>query len=293
MAPAMSTPVVILQVVAACIIAAGCLAVSPPLPDHVPLCLMPVGHVRQELPGMPVPRTKVGRGERSPSDVDWGLIHADSPADAQRIQETLRHRCRTIKTIDTDRIRYVAGADAAYAQNRIHAAIAVLAFPGLEVVETACVAEEIPFPYIPGFLSFREGPAILSAFFCLDTVPDLIIINGHGVAHPKRFGIASHIGVILDLPSIGVAQRLLTGTAAFPGTARGSIRPVLDGDDVIGMAVRTVEGSKPVFVSAGHKVDLTQAVAMALAATTKHRLTEPLWHADHLSRQCRDRKTGS
>jgi len=142
-----------------------------------------------------------------------------------------------------------------------------MTFPGLAIVEKSYAIQEIRFPYIPGLLSFREGPAIAEAFLSLTTVPDLILINGHGYAHPKRMGIASHLGVVLDVPSIGVAQHLLTGIAAMPGTGRGSIEPVLDNNEVIGMAVRTVEGSKPVFVSAGHKVDLAQAVDLALKTT--------------------------
>ena len=141
-------------------------------------------------------------------------------------------------------------------------------------------------------LSFREGPAILDAFRCLTTVPDLIFINGHGYAHPKRFGLASLVGLVLDLPSAGVAQRLLTRSVALPGSARGSAEPVLDNTEVIGMAVRTVQGTRPVFISAGHNVDLVQAVDMALKTTVTLRITEPFWHADQVSRQCRDEQTG-
>jgi deoxyribonuclease V len=221
------------------------------------------------------------------------FIHADNPVKAQEIQETLRHRCIVERTIDTGRIRYIAGADAAYADDMIYAAVVVLTFPGLEVVEKTCTARKVPFPYIPGLLSFREGPALLDAFDRLATVPDLIFINGHGYAHPKRFGIASHVGLILDIPSVGIAQRLLTGTAAFPGAERGYVQPVLDRSEVIGMAVRTMEGQKPVFVSAGHRVDLEQAVEMALKTTMDHRISEPVWHADQVSRQCRDRQSGT
>ena len=216
-------------------------------------------------------------------------IHADSPADAVRIQEMLRHHCIVDRTINISEIRRVAGADAAYHGEWVYAAIVVLTFPGLEVVEKTCTECRVTFPYIPGLFSFREGPAILEAFGTLTTDPDLIFIHGHGFAHPGRFGIASHIGVVLDVPSIGVAQHLLTGAAASPATGRGSSEPVHDGSEVIGMAVRTVGGSKPVFVSVGHKVDLDQAVAMVLKTTVTHRITEPLWQADQLSRQCRDR----
>jgi len=220
-----------------------------------------------------------------------GRIHADSPAEAAKIQETLRHHCIIKRTIETGRIRFVAGADAAYDHDMIYAAVVVLTFPGLEVVEKTCTVHRVPFPYIPGLLSFREGPAILDAACRLNAVPDLIFINGHGYAHPKRFGLASHVGLMLDIPSVGIAQRLLAGTAAFPGESRGSMQPVLDRSEVIGMAVRTLAGQKPVFVSAGHKVDLDQAVEIALRTTMDHRITEPVWHADQVSRQYRDKQS--
>lgn len=215
-----------------------------------------------------------------------GSIRADSPADASEIQDTLRHCCIYKRAISTESIRHIAGADAAYAGDRVCAAVVVLTFPGLSIVEKACAIQKVTFPYIPGLLSFREGPAVLDAFFRLKTAPDVLIVNGHGAAHPKRFGIASHLGLILEIPSIGIAQRLLTGSAGFPGTQRGSVQPVLDRCGVIGMAVRTKEGSKPVFVSAGHKTDLDQAVEVALRTTAGHRITEPVWHADRVSRGC-------
>src|SRR5512136_1213184 len=156
--------------------------------------------------------------EYSPSE----LVRAPDPPEALRIQEMLRHHCILERTIDICEIRYIGGADAAYDQDRIYAAIVVMKFPGLEVVEKACSVQEISFPYVPGLLSFREGPAILDAFSNLTTIPDLIFMNGHGYAHPKRFGLASHVGLLLDIPSIGVAKRLLIGEVAQPGSARGS-----------------------------------------------------------------------
>ena len=232
-------------------------------------------------------------GEKNPDHAADKFIRAVDPTEAEKIQAKLRRHCIVERTIDTCEIRYIAGTDAAYSQDTIYAAVVVMTFPALDIVEKTYAIEEIRFPYIPGLLSFREGPAVVNAFLSLTTVPDLILINGHGYAHPKRMGIASHLGVVLDLPSIGVAQRLLTGIAAMPGTGRGSIEPILDNNEVIGKAVRTVEGSKPVFVSAGHKVDLAQAVDLALKTTVTHRLTEPIWHADRLSRQCRKDQTGS
>jgi deoxyribonuclease V len=216
------------------------------------------------------------------------LLRAVDPAEAGKIQEMLLHHCICERTVDAGEIRHVAGADAAYALDTVYAAIVVMTFAGRDVVEKTCTVQEIPFPYIPGLLSFREGPAIAEAFSSLNTVPDLLLINGHGYAHPKRIGIASHLGVVLGVPSIGVAQRLLTGIAAMPGAGRGSTEPVLDNNEMIGMAVRSVADAKPVFVSAGHKVDLAQAVDLALQTTITHRLTEPIWHADRLSRQCRN-----
>jgi deoxyribonuclease V len=215
------------------------------------------------------------------------LVRAPDPAEARRIQEMLRHHCILERTIDICEIRYIAGADAAYSQDTIYAAIVVMKFPGLEIVEKTCSVQEVSFPYISGLLSFREGPAILDAFSSLTTVPDLIFMNGHGFAHPQRFGLASHVGLLLDIPSIGVAKRLLIGEVTQPGTAQGSKSPVLDNGEIIGSAVRTVTDAKPVYVSAGHKVDLAQAVDMALKTTTIHRITEPLWHADQVSRQCK------
>ena len=218
------------------------------------------------------------------------LIRGVDPKEAEKIQENLRRHCILERTIDTCEIRRVAGADAAYDRDTIYAAVVVMKFPGLEVIEKTYAMHEIPFPYIPGLLSFREGPAIMDAFNNLSDVPDLLLINGHGYAHPKRFGIACHIGLLLDIPSIGIAQHLLIGNAALPGPARGSAEPVLDHGEIIGMAVRTLPGAKPVFISAGYKVDLAQAVDLALKMTTLHRLTEPLWQADKLSRQYKDRQ---
>jgi deoxyribonuclease V len=232
-------------------------------------------------------------GKKYPEHAAAEFIRAVDPAEAGKIQEMLRHHCIVERTIDAGEIRHVAGADAAYSQDTMYAAVVVMTFPGLAIVEKTCTVQEIPFPYIPGLLSFREGPAIAEAFFCLTTVPDLLLINGHGYAHPKRIGIASHIGVVLDVPSIGVAQRLLTGIAAMPGAGRGSTELVLDNNETIGMAVRTVTDAKPVFVSAGHKVDLAQSVDIALKTARTHRLTEPIWHADRLSRQCRNDRSGS
>lgn len=232
------------------------------------------------------------RGRR-PAGRDDDPIRAESPSEALAIQEELRHRCSTARTVETAAIRSVAGADATYTGDRVFAGVVVLAFPSLAVVETACAEREVTFPYIPGLLSFREGPAILAACSRLTALPDLLLLNGHGTAHPRRFGLACHIGVVLGIPTVGVAQNLMTGTAVPPGPEPGSAWPVLDAGETIGMAVRTVRGSKPVFVSSGHKTDLAQAVEIAVRTTREHRITEPLWHADRMARECKDRSRQS
>ena len=231
-------------------------------------------------------------GKKYQKDTADGSIRAPDTEEAYRIQEMLRHHCILEKTIDTCEIRHIAGADAAYDQDTIYAAVVVMTFPGLKVVEQRCSVQEIPFPYIPGLLSFREGPAILDAFRNLSTVPDLLLVNGHGYAHPKRFGLACHVGLILDVPAIGVARRLLIGTSARPDAAKGSNVPVLENNEIIGKSVRTVQDAKQVFISAGYKVDLAQAVDLALKTTTVHRITEPVWQADQVSRRCRERQSG-
>ena len=201
----------------------------------------------------------------------------------------MRHRSADGQAVDTGRIRLVAGADAAYAGREAWAAVVVMTFPRLEPVESTCASRRVTFPYIPGLLSFREAPALIDAFARITNPPDCILLNGHGYAHPRRFGLASHVGLVLGMPSVGIARRLLTGNARPPGSSRGSQEPVRDGDEVIGMVVRTVEGKRPVVVSAGYRTGLAQAVRLALDAAVSHPLTEPLWLADRQSRRCRDR----
>jgi deoxyribonuclease V len=132
----------------------------------------------------------------------------------------------------------------------------------------------VQFPYISGLLAFREGPALIAAYEKLDQAPDLIVFNGHGYAHPRRCGLASHLGVLLNLPSIGVANRIMIGDVGVLGTKRGSIAPIHDGRELIGMAVRTQENARPIYASIGHKVDLEQAVELILMTTTIHRFPE-------------------
>ena len=201
-----------------------------------------------------------------------------------QIQEELRTRIILRGRIPTPRL--VAGADAAFAKDadRIHVAVVVLAFPGLDIVETITRTEELCFPYVPGLLSFREAPALLNAFRQLRHQPDLIFIDGHGYSHPRRAGIACHVGVLLDLPVIGCAKSLLVGTYKEPAPSRGSTSDLIDKDErVIGAVVRTRERVRPVFVSIGHRTGLASAIQFTLACTKGYRLPEPTRQADLLA----------
>lgn len=208
---------------------------------------------------------------------------AVTPGEAMQIQEAVR--AKVLPRGRVTALRLVAGADAAFdlRANRIYAGIAVLAFPSLEIVETATISREVTFPYVPGLLSFREAPALLQAFTQLMTEPDLIFIDGHGLSHPRKAGIACHIGVLLDRPAIGCAKSLLVGAYREPGSARGSTAELRDKEGtLIGAVVRTRDRVKPVFVSIGHKVGLAEAVRLTLACGKGYRIPEPTRQADLL-----------
>jgi len=205
-----------------------------------------------------------------------------TPAQAQAIQSGLAgqisRECRV------GPVGLVAGVD--ISSDRFSGvatgAVVVLAHPQMTVVETSVVRQEVDFPYIPGLLSFREAPLILSAWEELDCVPDLILVDGQGVAHPRRLGLASHIGLILDLPAIGCAKSLLCGSHGPVGDEPGSFAEITDGDEVIGAALRTKRGVRPLYVSVGHKVDLPSAVSWVLRCCRGYRLPEPTRQA-HLT----------
>lgn len=171
----------------------------------------------------------------------------------------------------------IAGADVSYNRfsNVFWAGVVVLRLSDLTVVETQVARKESPFPYIPGLLSFREAPVLLEAFAKVVHEPDVIMFDGQGIAHPRRLGIASHIGLWLDRPSIGCAKSLLTGKFRDLGPQAGSVAPLLDHDEVIGQAVRTKDRVQPVYISAGHKIDLPSAVRLVLASCRGYRLPEP------------------
>ncbi len=192
----------------------------------------------------------------------------------------------------------MAGADVSYDRGSptLFAAVVVLDAATLEPIEAAGVRARALFPYVPGYLSFRELPPLLEAFARLRTRPDLLIADGHGFAHPRRFGIACHLGVELGLPTLGCAKSRLVGTHREPGARRGSRVQLRDGDEVIGRVVRTREGVKPVFVSVGHRISLETACRWVLRLAPRYRLPEPVRAAhdevNRLRRASRGTSTG-
>jgi deoxyribonuclease V len=210
-----------------------------------------------------------------------------APAEARRLQQQMR--ANVIAEDRLGRVRIVAGVDAWSAPQgkRIWAAAVALALSGLELEESAVACEQATFPYVPGLLSFREGPAALAALQSLRTSPDLLLVDGHGVAHPRRFGLACHLGLIAEIPTIGVAKSRLVGQYEMPGWDRGDWTPLMDDEETIGAVLRTRPHTRPVFVSVGHRVSLATAVAFVLRCTPQFRLPEPIRLADRLSRSFR------
>jgi deoxyribonuclease V len=190
-------------------------------------------------------------------------------------------------------VQTVAGIDVGFPGGRGRAAVAVLSLPDLRLVDSTQAEADALFPYIPGLLAFREGPVILAALEKLSLVPDLLIFDGHGLAHPRRMGIATHIGVLLDLPSIGCAKSRLVGTHHEPSPTRGAQAHLYNEALVIGTVLRTQERVNPVYVSVGHRIDLERAIDFVLRCCTRYRLPEPVRCAHRLAsskRRPRDRR---
>jgi len=164
-----------------------------------------------------------------------------------------------------------------------HAGVVVLALPGLQVVDRAEAEAPVLFPYVPGLLSFREAPAVLAALERLTILPDVLMFDGQGLAHPRRFGIASHVGVLLDVPSVGCAKSRLCGAHDAPPAARGGWAPLRDGDEIIGAVLRTRAHVRPVYVSIGHRIDLEGAIDLVLRCGAGYRLPEPIRLAHRLA----------
>lgn len=206
-----------------------------------------------------------------------------TPAQARAIQ--LQGRGRVIAEDRLGDVRRVAGIDVGFEQDGAisRAAVAVLDFPELRLVESAVARLPTSFPYVPGLLSFRETPAVLEALGCLSVRPDLLLCDGQGYAHPRRFGLACHLGVLTGLPSIGVAKSRLIGTHDALPEQKGAWVPLLDGDETIGAVLRTRTAVAPLYVSIGHRVSLPTAIRWVLACTTRYRLPETTRQAHRLA----------
>jgi len=204
-----------------------------------------------------------------------------SPKDAKRLQMKLA--AHIIRENKLGTVKTVAGIDVGMRGDMVFAAIVVLNFPKLDVAAQSTATRQISCPYIPGLLSFREGPVILDALDRLDLKPDLLIFDGQGIAHPCHLGIASHIGLLSDFPSIGCAKSRLCGEYQEPGVERGSHVPLMDHGETIGAIVRTRTNVKPVFVSIGHRVDLKTSIDYVLRCCKGYRLPETTRQAHRLA----------
>lgn len=202
-------------------------------------------------------------------------------AEARVIQEQLRGEVITSDAFGE--LRYVAGVDAGYEGDQAKAAVVVFRYPELEPVEYTLAYRPAPIPYVSGFLSFREAPAVLAALDQLTHKPDLLMCDGQGIAHPRRLGIASHVGVLTDTPSIGCAKSLLCGHHDPVPDERGAAVPLIHRGEQIGAVLRSRVGVKPLYISSGHRISLETALAIVVACLTKYRLPETTRAADALA----------
>jgi len=195
--------------------------------------------------------------------------------EAETLQARLAKQVVARTTFKRNAIKTVAGVDVGFQGGVAHAAVVVLSFPGLEPLDFSLGEAPVTFPYVPGLLAFREGPAVMAALARLATWPDLFLFDAQGIAHPRRLGLAAHLGVILDSPSIGCAKSRLIGSHDEPGKAMGDWVYLYSDNQVIGVVVRTKTGAQPLYLSIGHRVDLETARDLVLRCIKGHRLPEP------------------
>jgi deoxyribonuclease V len=204
-----------------------------------------------------------------------------SPAEAIALQKRLARR--VVRADRLGAVRRVAGVDVHYVDGTARAAAALYSFPQLEPLAHALARRRVRFPYIPGLLSFREIPVALDALAALPAAPDLILCDAQGIAHPRRLGLASHLGLLARTPTIGVAKTRLVGEHRAPPARRGGWAPLAHRGERIGAVLRTRAGVKPVYVSIGHRVSLATALRYVMACTTRYRIPEPLRRAHRLA----------
>ncbi|MFC4009446.1 endonuclease V [Nonomuraea purpurea] len=203
-------------------------------------------------------------------------------AEAESIQDRLRER---VELAGPDTFTLVAGLDVHYhGDDRLTAAVVVLDAVSLEPVARAVVHGRVAFPYVPGLFAFRELPALVEALEELSVTPDLLVCDGYGLAHPRGFGLACHLGVLTGLPALGVGKTPFVGSHETPAPERGAWTPIVHDGVTVGRALRTQDGVKPVYVSQGHRISLDTATEQVLRLATRYRLPEPIRQADHLAR---------
>lgn len=207
--------------------------------------------------------------------------------EARTLQARLAAKVVVTTSFDPAAVRTVAGVDVGLRRDVARAAIVVLQFPDLKPVEYATAQVPLAFPYIPGLLAFHEGPSVLAALEQLTSWPDLFIFDAHGLAHPRRLGLACHMGVMLDSPSIGCAKSRLVGSHSEPGDRFGDWVPLTDDGEIIGAVVRSRPGVKPIYVSVGHRVDLETAVDLVLRCSGGFRLPETTRYAHRAASETR------
>jgi deoxyribonuclease V len=204
--------------------------------------------------------------------------------EALQLQRQLAGQVIQTPGIKIQDIKTVAGIDTHYHQGNAIAAVVTLRLTGLKLLEQVSAVLPVKFPYIPGLLSFREGSVVLNAIKKLSSPPDALIFDGQGSAHPRRFGLACHLGLIMDMPSIGCAKTCLSGSYKEPDLAKGSYSYLRDGKEIIGAVVRTRAEVKPLFVSVGHRINLEDCIQVVLKCCRRYRLPEPIRAAHQLAR---------
>lgn len=216
------------------------------------------------------------------------LLHVSSVPQAREIQERLRSLVRHVP-IRLGRVRLLGAADVTFLGTKdvVAACIVVVEAASMAVIEERTAVRRVRFPYVPGLLAFREGPAIADAWEKLSRRPDVMLFDGHGVAHPRRMGIASQMGVLLDVPSVGCAKKRLVGEHDPPGRNRGDTASLRIGEETVGAVVRTREGVRPVFVSPGHLADLPSSVSLVLSLCSRYRIPDPARRAHQLTQAIR------
>jgi deoxyribonuclease V len=209
--------------------------------------------------------------------VKIGSLHGWQVSPSQAFDIQLRLASQVRRTNEVVSPRFIAGVDISVdrERGRGRGAVVVLSYPSLEVAEVQTVEDNINFPYVPGLLSFREAPLTLAACEKLEITPDLFLVDGQGIAHPRRLGLASHLGLFLDRPTIGCAKSRLCGSHETPADEAGGYAELTDGDETIGAALRTKTGVNPIYVSIGHRVDLESAIYWAMQCCRGYRLPEP------------------